>query len=35
MIFFLMILSPSGFPESTGRDSQNHDEQNPGDTVNG
>ena len=35
MILFLMILFPSDFPESTGRDSQNHEEQNHGETVNG
>ena len=35
MILFLMILLPSDFPESTGRDSQNHEVQNHGETVNG
>ncbi len=35
MILFCMILFPSDFPGSTGRDSQNHVEQNHGETVNG
>ena len=30
-----MILFPSNFPKSTGRNSQNHEEQNHGETVNG
>ena len=35
MILFFMILFPSGFPEWTGRDSQNHEVQNHGEAVNG